>query len=140
MENSQCEILPGNASVTSAGASATLILPIQFTNFFAPGFLSPYNVYMQEQSVSTAVGWQPAGTWVVTFPFSPGTVNPSAGSGYSQVFTLTMAGVFPEDQVNLSFSTSTKFGTLQFYDHGRGMVIFPQRFRHLSVRRPRQWL
>ncbi len=125
LANSQCQLMAGGASVTGSGTSATLSLPIEFKNFFCPGFLSPYNVYMQEQSLSTAVGWQQAGTWTVPFAFAPISVSPNAGSGDNAAFTFTMAGVFPEDQVNLSFSTSTAFGTMQFYDHGCGMVFFP---------------
>ncbi len=120
--NSQCVLQPASASVMGAGASAALSLAVEFTNAFAPG---AKNVYMQEQSASTAVGWQQAGTWTVTFPFSPVSVSPNSGSGYTQLFTFTMAGVFPEDQVWLSFSTSTAFGTLQFYDHGCAMVLGP---------------
>ena len=123
LSNSQCVLLPATAKVTGAGASATLSLPIEFTNFFAPGVLSPYNVYMQEQSAATGVGWQQAGTWIVPFAFTPVSVNPDAGSGSSQVFTFKMDGVFPEDQVDLSFSTSTAFGTMQFYDHGCAMMM-----------------
>lgn len=128
LENSQCVILPGSASVKGAGASATLNLTIDFTNVFAggpAGRSDVYGVYMQEQSVSTAVGWQQAGSWIVTFAFSPISVSPSAGSGYSQVFTFTMGGVFPEDQVTLSFSTSTAWGTLQFFDHGCTLFLGP---------------
>jgi M6 family metalloprotease-like protein len=117
--NSQCVLSPGSASITGAGASATLSLTVNFTNRFAG---STKNVYMQAQSVSTAVGWQQAGTWTVTFPFSPVSVSPSSGSGYTQVFTFTMAGVYSGDEINLSFSTSTAFGTLQFYDHGCALV------------------
>jgi M6 family metalloprotease-like protein len=124
LANSQCVLLPGNATVTGSGASATLSLPIEFTNLFAPGALNPYNVYMQEQSAATAVGWQQAGTWIVPFAFAPVSVSPDAGRGYTQVFTFILDGIFPEDQVTLSLSTSTAFGTIQFYDHGCGMVIF----------------
>jgi M6 family metalloprotease-like protein len=123
LENSQCALSPATASITGAGASATLSLIIEFTNQFAPG---EKNVYMQAQSVATAVGWQQIGTWTVTFPFYPISVNPSSGRGYNQVFTFTMAGVFPEDEVYVSFSTSTAFGTLQFYDHGCALVFGPQ--------------
>ena len=123
LANSQCMLLPEKATVTGSGASASLSLPIEFTNFFAPGTLSPYNVYMQEQSAATGVGWQQAGTWIVPFAFTPVSVNPDAGSGDSQVFTYKMDGIFPEDQVDLSFSTSTAFGTIQFYDHGCAMTI-----------------
>ena len=125
LSNSQCVLLPEKAHVTGSGTSATLSLPIEFTNFFAPGVLSPYNVYMQEQSASTGVGWQQAGTWIVPFPFTPVSVSPDAGSGDSQIFTFKMDGVFPEDEVDLSFSTSTAFGTIQFYDHGCAMIITP---------------
>lgn len=125
LANSQCVLLPETAKVTGSGASATLSLPIEFTNFFAPGVLSPYNVYMQEQSAATGVGWQQAGTWIVPFAFTPVSVSPDAGSGDSQVFTFKMDGVFPEDEVDLSFSTSTAFGTIQFYDHGCALIINP---------------
>jgi hypothetical protein len=115
--------------VKGVGTSVTLSLTIDFTNLFAGGpagrATNVYGVYMQEQSVSTAVGWQEAGNWIVTFAFSPISVSPSAGSGYTQVFTFTMAGVFPEDQVWLSFSTSTALGTLQFYDHGCALMLGP---------------
>lgn len=127
--NSQCVLSPQSATVKGAGASATLSLTIDFTNDFAGGPAGSSDgdgVYMEEQSVSTALGWQEAGTWIVTFAFSPISVSPNAGSGYSQVFTFTMGGVFPEDQVNLSFSTSTALGTLQFYDHGCAFVFGPQ--------------
>jgi hypothetical protein len=79
---------------------------------------------MQEQSATTAVGWQQAGTWIVPFAFTPVSVSPNAGSGSTQVFTFTLAGVFPTDQPILSFSASTAFGTMQFFDHGCGMDIF----------------
>ncbi len=123
LSNSQCVLLPAKANLTGSGASATLSLPVEFTNYFAPGTLTPYNVYMQEQSAATGAGWQQAGTWTVPFAFSPVSVSPDAGSGDAQVFTFKMDGVFPEDQVDLSFSTSTAFGTLQFYDHGCAMMI-----------------
>ncbi len=125
LANSRCVLLPGSANVTGSGASATLSLPIEFTNLFAAGTLSPYNVYMQEQSAATAVGWRQAGTWIVPFAFAPVSVSPDSGSGYTQVFTFTMAGIFPEDEVDLSFSTSTAFGTLQFYDHGCALMYGP---------------
>ena len=125
LANSQCVLLPATAKVAGSGTSATLSLPVEFTNYFAPGVFSPYNVYMQEQSATTGVGWQQAGTWTVPFAFTPVSVSPNAGSGNSQVFTFKMDGVFPEDEVDLSFSTSTAFGTLQFYDHGCALIITP---------------
>jgi M6 family metalloprotease-like protein len=117
--NSQCVLSPGSASLKGAGASATLSLTVDFTNRYAGG---SKNVYMQAQSTSTAVGWQQAGTWTVSFPFSPVSVSPSAGIGDGQVFTFTMAGVYSGDEIDLSFSTSTALGTLQFYDHGCALV------------------
>jgi len=117
--NSQCVLSPGSASLTGAGASATLSLTVNFTNRYAGG---TKNVYMQAQSVNAAAGWQPAGTWTVTFPFSPVSVSPSAGIGDTQVFTFTMAGIYSGDEIDLSFSTSTALGTLQFYDHGCALV------------------
>lgn len=125
LANTQCVLSPQKASVTEAGASAILNLPIEFTNRFAP---STKNVYMQEQSAATAVGWRQAGSWTVNFAFTPVSVSPNAGTGYTQVFTYTMAGVFPDDEVDVSFSTSTAFGTLQFYDHGCALVYdYPSR-------------
>jgi len=117
--NSQCVLSPGSAFLNGTGASATLSLTVNFTNRYAGG---TKNVYMQAQSVTTAVGWQQAGTWTVSFPFSPVSVNPSAGIGDAQVFTFTMAGIYSGDEVDLSFSTSTALGTLQFYDHGCALV------------------
>jgi M6 family metalloprotease-like protein len=117
--NSQCVLSPGSASLTRAGASATLSLTVDFTNRYAG---STKNVYMQAQSVQTAAGWQQAGTWTVSFPFAPISVNPGAGSGYTQIFTFTVAGVYAGDEIDLSFSASTQFGTLQFYDHGCALV------------------
>jgi M6 family metalloprotease-like protein len=117
--NSQCVLSPGSASLKGAGASATLSLTVNFTNRYAG---SAKNVYMQAQSVAAAAGWQQAGTWTVTFPFTPVSVTPSAGSGNTQVFTFTMAGIYSGDEVDLSFSTSTALGTLQFYDHGCALV------------------
>jgi len=117
--NSQCVLSPGSASLKGAGASATLSLTVNFTNRYAG---STKNIYMQAQSVAAAAGWQQTGTWTVTFPFTPVSVSPSAGSGVSQVFTFTMAGVYSGDEVDLSFSTSTALGTLQFYDHGCALV------------------
>jgi len=119
LQNSQCVLAPGSASLTGSGLSATLRVTIDFTNRFAG---SAKNVYMQAQSVATGVGWQQAGAWTVTFPFYPTGVSPRTGSGYSQVFTFTMAGVYSGDQVNVSFSTSTAFGTLQFYNHGCALI------------------
>jgi M6 family metalloprotease-like protein len=117
--NSQCVLSPGSASLKGSGASATLSLTVNFTNRYAG---STKNIYMQAQSVAAAAGWQQTGTWTVTFPFSPVSVTPSAGSGNTQVFTFTMAGIYSGDEVDLSFSTSTALGTLQFYDHGCALV------------------
>jgi M6 family metalloprotease-like protein len=121
LANTQCVLLTGSASMTGTGASATLRLPINFTNRFAN---STKNVYMEEQSAATAVGWQQTGTWTVTFGFSPISVDPSAGSGSTQVFTFTMDGVYSGDGINLSFSTSTAFGTQQFFAHGCGIALW----------------
>ena len=117
--NSQCVLSPGSASLKGAGASATLSLTVNFTNRYAGG---AKNIYMQAQSANAAAGWQQTGTWIVTFPFSPVSVSPSAGSGNTQVFTFTIAGIYSGDEVDLSFSTSTALGTLQFYDHGCALV------------------
>jgi M6 family metalloprotease-like protein len=119
LANSQCVLSPASASLTGAGSAATLSLAVDFTNRFAG---STKNVYMQAQSVHTAVGWQQAGAWTVSFAFAPGSVNPSAGTGSTQLFTFTMTGVYPGDEVDVSFSTSTALGTLQFYDHGCALV------------------
>jgi hypothetical protein len=86
---------------------------------------------MQSQSQATACGWQPAGTWTVSFPFQPVSVSPANSSGTQALFTFTMAGFYPVsdsyegDEVNLAFSTSTALGTLQFYDNGCTMVFGP---------------
>jgi M6 family metalloprotease-like protein len=132
LANSQCMLSPGSASVTGAGTSATLRITVAFTNLFAGdiGFsigpnasVGGMNFYMQEQSAATAAGWQQTGTWSPVFAFTPVSVTPDSASGSSQLFTFVASGVYPGDQINLSFSTSTAFGTLEFYDNSCGMVL-----------------
>lgn len=118
LANSQCVLSPGSASLTASGASATLNLTVNFTNRFAG---DAKNIYMDSQSAATAVGWQQTGTWNVSFPFSPGSVSPNSGSGYSQTFTFTVPGIYTSDEIYVSFSTSSAFGTLEFYDQGCAM-------------------
>ena len=129
LANGQCLLHPNSATLAGAGATATLSLNIEFTNRFAN---SQKNVYMQTQSLATAHGWQQAGTWVVSFPFQPVSVTPATAWGSQDVFTFTMSGFYPVsdyyegDEVNLSFSTSNAFGTLQFYDHGCALIFGPR--------------
>jgi M6 family metalloprotease-like protein len=142
LANSQCVLSPGSASVAGAGASATLRLAVAFTNLFAGqiGFSAETGLsggalifYMQEQSAATAVGWQQTGTWNPVFAFTPVSVTPSAGSGSAQVFTFTATGLYSGDQINMSFSTSTAFGTLDFYDNACGMVLEDVAYTAISL-------
>jgi M6 family metalloprotease-like protein len=129
LANGQCVVHTDTAILSGSGTTATLSLNVGFTNRFAN---NQKNVYMHMQSVATAAGWQQAGTWIVNFPFHPLSVIPAAASGTQEVFTFIMAGFYPlsgsydGDQVNLSLSTSTAFGTLQFYDHGCALVFGPR--------------
>ncbi len=130
LANGQCVLHPETATVTGSGTTATLTLRIDFTNQFRNDGVSLYMIYMQSQSQATACGWQQAGTWNISFAFGPLSVSPAAGKGTQQVFTFTVDGFFPPsdysngDEVIYAFSTSTAFGTVQFFDHGCALIYF----------------
>jgi Beta-propeller repeat len=88
LQNSQCSLNVGAASVAPSGNTLTLNIPITFLVSFA----GPKNIYMSASDVSEASsGWQQRGAWTV-----PGAVTvaqailvtPSSGSGVSQTFTM----------------------------------------------------
>jgi hypothetical protein len=118
VQNNQCVPDFAHASVSRAGASATLTLPISFKNFSAGGTM---NVYMSAQSAATASAWQQRGTWTVAFAFQPLSVTPNAGSGFAQTFTFRLAGLYSynnpigNDELNVGLTTSTIFGTLEIF-------------------------
>ena len=130
LANGQCVVHPETAMLTGSGATAMLSVQIDFTNRFRNNGDSVYMIYMQSQSQATACGWRQAGTWNISFAFQPVSVNPAKGSGKQEVFTFTVAGFYPwsdtyeGDEIDLAFTTSTAFGTQQFYDRGCGLAYF----------------
>ena len=127
LANGQCVLHPGTATITGSGTTATLSLQIDFTNRFAN---NGDNIYMQSQSQATACGWQEAGTWTTAFAFRPVSVSPANGSGSQQTFTFIVDGFYPAsdyyegDEVDFIFTTSTAFGTVQFYNYGCTLAYF----------------
>jgi len=62
--------------------------------------------------MATACGWQQAGTWNISFAFQPISVSPPPAAATNG------------DQVIYAFTTSTAFGTVQFFDHGCALTYF----------------
>jgi hypothetical protein len=130
LANGQCVLHPETAVLTGSGPTATLSLQIDFTNRFRNNGDSLYMIYMQSQSQAAACGWQQAGTWNISFAFQPVSVSPASGIGNQQVFTFTVDGFYPYtdyyegDQVTYAFTTSSAFGTVQFFDHGCALTYF----------------
>jgi len=127
LANGQCVLHPESATLTGSGSTATLSLQIDFTNRFANNI---DNIYMQSQSQATACGWQQAGTWRISFAFKPVSVSPANGSGAGQTFTFTVDGFYQAsdyyegDQITVAFTTSTAFGTVQFFNYGCALDYF----------------
>jgi len=62
LQNGQCAIDVSASTVTPAGNTLTLSLPI---TFFAPAFAGAKNIYMYAATATGNSGWQDRGDWVV---------------------------------------------------------------------------
>ncbi len=87
LQNSQCSLNVGSATVGRTGNTLTLNLSLTFQ----PGYAGAKNIYMYAVDVSgSSSGWQQLGSWTV--PAGSGvavvSVTPSSGSAASQTFAL----------------------------------------------------
>jgi hypothetical protein len=90
LQNNQCEINGGGASVTGSGNNLTLNVPIIFTTSFA----GTKSVYMSATDKSGAgSGVAARGTWTVPATTTLGAVavSPASGSGFSRTFSFVFS-------------------------------------------------
>jgi hypothetical protein len=83
LSNSQCTLNGAGSGVVSAGNNITATISIAFNSSFA----GAKSIYMYTADSMTNTGWQARGTYTVTSVPAAVSVNPSAASGTSQVFT-----------------------------------------------------
>ncbi|PWT99083.1 MAG: hypothetical protein C5B51_27915 [Terriglobia bacterium] len=88
VSNSQCTLNAATASTSTTGNNLTVNIPLTFTVSFAGAKSSFVNAYDNGNQNS---GWQFTGSW--TIPTSPAIVSvvPSSGSGFSQIFGVTVS-------------------------------------------------
>ena len=88
LNNSQCSVNVGGASVTAPLMDLILNLPVTF----ASAYTGSKSIYMYAASVSGAAGgWQQAGSWTVpqlAAAVTAASVAPASGSGAQQTFAL----------------------------------------------------
>jgi hypothetical protein len=85
LQNSQCSVNVGAASVTGLGTNLTLTVPLTFTASFA----GQKRTYMEVEDLSGLTsGWQQLGTWGTSNPPANVSVTPNSGSGSSQTFSF----------------------------------------------------
>jgi hypothetical protein len=86
LQNTQCSIDALSSSASGSGTNLTLNLNLTFSGSFA----GSKNVYMEAYDGVGDSGWVQRGTWTVPAgSLQAVSVNPSSGSGSTQVFTLT---------------------------------------------------
>jgi hypothetical protein len=127
IENSQCSIASGGASVSISGTILSLTLPITFKSTFTGN--QTIFLFTQDRAGAYA-GWDARGTWDVPpgdRPPSTISITPSAASGVSQTFTFSVAD--PDgtaDLVGMMILIGPSLGgaksCLLFYDPSAGIV------------------
>jgi hypothetical protein len=109
LQNSQCTIGGPGTSVTGAGTTLTVVLPIKASSLFG----GARKVYLYSKDMyGVQVGWDQRATWTLPISGTPsfGTVTPSSGTGTGATFTFTFnhsAGYLQLTSIYGMFSTST---------------------------------
>jgi hypothetical protein len=88
LQNSQCTIAVGGASVSASGNLLTLSLPLAFSAAYA-GAKNIYSYVWDAESLCSAL--YQLGTWAVADQYAPAVVSatPSSGAGTNQTFSFT---------------------------------------------------
>ena len=101
LQNSQCSVNVGAASVTSSGTNLTLNVPLTFTSSFA----GQKKTYMEVEDLSGLTsGWQQLGSWATIGSSPPANVSvtPNSGSGSSQTFSFVYSDGAGYNQISVA--------------------------------------